>query len=122
MIQNKNRRSRGGKGRKKNFGQKGGKAGGVYDFWGEGANSGKQVSTGVAVHGNTITSKNKWGTKAGETVATDSRVIRFHATPHGRMLDYKISTIHFVFFLILVSKLLTKIYLLKSELPDQFTY
>ena len=70
---------------------KGGKAGKVYDFWGEGTSSGKQVSTKVKLHEDTISSENKWVTKAGETVATDSRVIRFHATPHGRMLDYKIS-------------------------------
>ena len=40
-----------------------------------------------------IKSQNKWVTKAGETVATDSRVIKFHGLAKGRMLDYTI-TVH----------------------------
>ena len=73
---------------------KGGKSGNVTDFWGEGSNSGKQVQVKVEFTKNgVIKSQNKWVTKAGETVATDSRVIKFHGLAKGRMLDYTI-TVH----------------------------
>ena len=69
------------------------KNGCVTDFWGEGSSSGNQVTTKVETAGATIKSWNKWVTKAGEIVATDSRKIRFHAPKNGRALDY-IITIH----------------------------
>jgi len=70
------------------------KTGTVSDFWGENANSGKQVQTHIKFTGNgAIHSRNKWVAKNGETVATDSREIVFHAPKAGRMLDYTI-TIH----------------------------
>jgi hypothetical protein len=73
---------------------KGGKAGGAHDFWGETEKSGKQVQTKLRfTRDGNIKSWNKWVTKDGETVATDSRVIQFHAPTAGRMLDYSI-TIH----------------------------
>ncbi|MBL69006.1 MAG: hypothetical protein CMO74_11250 [Verrucomicrobiales bacterium] len=72
---------------------KGGKSGGVHDFWGENSSSGKQVQTKVAIKDNSIQSWNKWVGNNGETVATDSRTITFHARKADRMLDYSI-TIH----------------------------
>jgi len=69
------------------------KSGSVTDFWGEGSNSGKQITTKVEAKGNIIMASNKWVTKAGEVVATDSREIRFHAPKNGRVLDYTI-TVH----------------------------
>ena len=69
------------------------KSGSVTDFWGEGSNSGKQVTTKVEAGKDTIKASNKWVTKTGEVVATDSRTIRFLAPKAGRMLDYTI-TIH----------------------------
>ena len=73
---------------------KGGKDGGVHDFWGENSNSGKQVAVKVSVDKNgVIHAQNKWVSKAGETIATDSRLIRFSANKAGRMIDYTI-TIH----------------------------
>jgi len=70
------------------------KSGSVTDFWGEGSSSGKQVQTKVEfTKTGTIKSWNKWETKDGEVVATDSRQIIFHAPEASRMLDYSI-TIH----------------------------
>ena len=73
---------------------KSGKSGNVTDFWGEGSNSGKQVQVKLKfTNDGIINSQNKWVTKAGEIVATDNRVIKFHALAKGRMLDYTI-TVH----------------------------
>jgi len=73
---------------------KGGKDGGMHDFWGENSRSGKQVSTEVKIgKDGTIHAQNKWVSKAGETIATDSRVIGFSAVKNGRIIDYAI-TIH----------------------------
>ena len=73
---------------------KGGKDGGVHDFWGENSNSGKQVAVKVSLDKNgVIHAQNKWVSKAGETIATDNRMIRFSANKAGRMIDYNI-TIH----------------------------
>ena len=73
---------------------KGGKDGGVHDFWGENSNSGKQVAVKVSLDKNgVIHAQNKWVSKAGETIATDSRVIGFSADKNGRIIDYAI-TIH----------------------------
>ena len=73
---------------------KGGKNDGIHDFWGENSNSGKQVSTEVKCGENgAIHSANKWVSKAGETIATDSRVIRFSASKTARIMDYTM-TIH----------------------------
>ena len=70
------------------------KDGGVHDFWGENSNSGKQVAIAVSVDKNgVIHARNKWVSKAGETIATDSRAISFSANKNGRIIDYLI-TIH----------------------------
>jgi hypothetical protein len=73
---------------------RGGKANGSHDFWGETTNSGKQVMTNVRFdkHG-IIHAQNKWVSKAGEIIATDSREIRFEAGKNFRIVDYSI-TIH----------------------------
>ena len=71
---------------------KGGKDGGVHDFWGETTNSGKQVQTKIeATKDGGIKTANHWVTKAGETVASDRRVIQFHATKADRVIDYTIT-------------------------------
>ena len=73
---------------------KGGKDGGVHDFWGENSNSGKQVATNVECgKDGSIIAANRWVSKTGETIATDSRVIRFGASKTARTIDYTI-TIH----------------------------
>ena len=71
---------------------KGGKDNGVHDFWGENSNSGKQVAIEVKCGENeSIHSKNKWVTKAGQTIATDSRIISFSSDKSGRIIDYTIT-------------------------------
>tara|TARA_B100001123_G_scaffold229024_1_gene257684 strand:+ start:847 stop:1821 length:975 start_codon:yes stop_codon:yes gene_type:complete len=71
---------------------KGGKDGGVHDFWGENSNSGKQVAIEVkCIKNGSIYSNNKWVSKAGETIATDSRIISFSSEESGRNIDYVIT-------------------------------
>ncbi|MBT6449189.1 MAG: PmoA family protein, partial [Verrucomicrobiales bacterium] len=71
---------------------RGGKANGIHDFWGETTNSGKQVATNVRFDKNgVIHTKNKWVSKAGEIIGTDSREIRFTAGKNFRIIDYSIT-------------------------------
>jgi len=71
------------------------------DFWGEGSNSGKivhdkfiEVSSGRKV--GVIKSKNKWVSRSGEVVCTDTRTHRFYrptGSGGGQMMDFEV-TIH----------------------------
>jgi len=73
---------------------RGGKANDVHDFWGETPRSGKQVAVKVRFEKDgVIHAQHRWVSKAGETIATDSREIRFGAGKDFRIIDYKI-TIH----------------------------
>ncbi|HIG81746.1 MAG TPA: hypothetical protein EYQ62_08920 [Verrucomicrobiales bacterium] len=73
---------------------RGGKANGTHDFWGETPRSGKQVAVKVRFDkSGVIHAQHKWVSNAGETIATDSREIRFESGKDFRIIDYKI-TIH----------------------------
>ncbi|MDE2679933.1 MAG: PmoA family protein [Verrucomicrobiota bacterium] len=73
---------------------RGGKANDTHDFWGETARSGKQVAVKVHFDENgVIHAQHKWVSLAGETIATDSREIRFQSGKTFRIIDYTI-TIH----------------------------
>jgi hypothetical protein len=73
---------------------KGGKNGSIHDFWGENSNSGKQVATEVKrSKDNSLLASNKWVSKTGETIATDTRIIRFSGDKSSRIIDYTM-TIH----------------------------
>ena len=71
---------------------KGGKDGGVHDFWGENSKSGKQIATEVRCgKDGSIHAKHKWMSKAGQIIATDSRIISFSSGKTGRNIDYVIT-------------------------------
>ena len=71
---------------------KGGKDGGVHDFWGENSKSGKQIATEVKCgKDGSIHAKHKWVSKAGQIIATDSRIISFSSGKTGRNIDYVIT-------------------------------
>ena len=71
---------------------KGGKDGGVHDFWGENSKSGKQIATEVRCgKDGSIHAKHKWVSKAGQIIATDSRIISFSSGKTGRNIDYVIT-------------------------------
>ena len=77
---------------------KGGKEGGVHDFWGESPTSGRMAHEKfleVASGDNTgvIRARNLWTSKAGEVICSDERTVRIHRVADGRMLDHEI-TIH----------------------------
>jgi sugar phosphate isomerase/epimerase len=68
------------------------------DFWGEGDKSGKivhdrflKVSSGPQV--GEIVSTDKWVTRDGKVVCTDTRTHKFYNVPNGQMMDFEV-TIH----------------------------
>ena len=68
------------------------------DFWGEGGGSGKivhekfvEVASGA--DSGVIKSRNKYVTREGRVVCTDTRTHRFYSRPAGQMMDFEI-TIH----------------------------
>ncbi len=68
------------------------------DFWSEGSRSGKivhdkfvEISSGRDV--GIIQSRNKWVSRDGKVICTDTRTHRFYNRPDGQMMDFEI-TIH----------------------------
>jgi hypothetical protein len=60
-------------------------------FWHSGETAGKTVQVSIRVEGNCIHSTNRLVGKAGDLVATDSRVICFDADGTNRYIDYQVT-------------------------------
>ena len=69
-----------------------------HDFWGEGGNSGKIIhdkflKVTYGQKSGVIQSQNKWVSRDGKVVCTDTRTHRFYNRAEGQMMDFEI-TIH----------------------------